>query len=75
MFYLYLLCKSLIKYAYYIYGYQPKVVWTGKPQGTSTKEKNTVLTLEEIEEGSEEDDAKIPGRLSKSMNDINELEI
>jgi hypothetical protein len=36
------------------------------------KEKKAVPTLEEIEEGSEEDDVKTPGRLSKSMNDISE---
>jgi hypothetical protein len=73
MFYLYLLCKSLIKYAYYIYGYQP-VIAASKPHATSIKEKKTVPTLEEIEEGSEEDDIRTPGRLSKSMNDITENE-
>ena len=74
MFYLYLLCKSLIKYAYYIYGYQP-VIANAKTHGTSTKEKKAVPTLEEIEEGSEEDDVRTPGRLSKSMNDITENDI
>jgi len=63
MFVLYLLCKSLIKYAYYIYGFQPKL--RGKP---TPKDKKQIPILEEIQEGSEEDDAKTPSGFEKDLD-------
>jgi hypothetical protein len=55
MFILYVLCKSLIHYAYFIYGYDPMKVAHPKKK-TPQSQKKTLAQLEKIEEGGEEED-------------------